>query len=301
MAKKKLTALSDPDSVQFTVVEDYVSNANDGFSEDEIQRLLTGQPLDAIVAGAFATNEDKYDSGGMIALIPSDADLDRLTLDGEEPRDDLHLTLWYLGDDKLTEDQQEEVLRIASEVAEEWRPITGNAFGVAHWNPEGKNPAWVLNVGDAAEDPDLADVRLDVGQAVSEVFDLPAQHTPWQPHICIAYSSNDLSDELATRLGTVTFDKIRVAYGHDVYDLELDDTSAITAAAWARKRRSSKNLKDYWTKGEGLAKWAGSPHPWTTLYNHLKKHMPSDMAKRVASRWYYEVKGHWPGERRGKK
>lgn len=59
-------------------------------------------------------------------------------------------------------------------------------------------------------------------------------------------------------------------------------------------------LKHYWTKGAGLAKWATNPHPWTTLYNHLKKHMSDDMAKRVAAQWYHDVKGHWPAEKAGK-
>lgn len=59
-------------------------------------------------------------------------------------------------------------------------------------------------------------------------------------------------------------------------------------------------LHDYWTKGEGLAKWADQPHPWTALYLHLKKHMDDDYAKRTASEWYHEVKGHWPGEKEDK-
>ncbi len=59
-------------------------------------------------------------------------------------------------------------------------------------------------------------------------------------------------------------------------------------------------LKRYWTKEpEGLAKWAvGHVHPWTALYKHLKHHMPDEMAKRVASQWYFEVKGHRPGSKR---
>ncbi len=60
-------------------------------------------------------------------------------------------------------------------------------------------------------------------------------------------------------------------------------------------------LKRYWTKDpEGLAKWADKPHPWTALYRHLKKHMPDEMAKRVASEWYHEIFHRWPGERKGK-
>lgn len=226
MAKEKLTPLSDPDNVQFRVVENYVYPEGDGFTDDEIQRLLNGQPLLAS-AVALAANEAKYDSGGMVALIPSDADLDRLTLDGEEPRDDLHLTLWYLGDDELTPAQREDVMREVVHATEDWSPIEGNAFGVALWNPNGEKPAWVLNVGDARDETtddgssNLAKIRAEIGSGIAQDFVLPQQHTPWQPHICIAYSSDELGDELRERLGPVTFDKVRVAYGRDVYDVPL--------------------------------------------------------------------------------
>lgn len=217
------TPLSDPDNVMFFVVEDYVRD-DEGFSDDDVQRILNGQPL---TASAFANNEDKYDGGGMVALIPSDADLDRLVLEGEELRDDLHLTLWYLGDEELTEEQKEDVLREVAHAAEEWNPVEANAFGVAHWNPEGEHPSWVLNVGDARDETTddgssgLAKIRAEIGSGIAQDFVLPKQHTPWQPHICIAYSSDDLSDELLKRLGPVTFDKVRVAYGRDVFDVSL--------------------------------------------------------------------------------
>jgi 2'-5' RNA ligase len=292
------TPLSDPDNVMMVLVEDA-----GGFTDDDVQRILNGQPLVAS-AGVFAANTDKYNGGGMVALIPSDADLDRLTLEGEEPRDDLHLTLWYLGDEPLNAEQREDVLREVAHAVEDWYPIEGNAFGVAHWNPQGEHPAWVLNVGDARDETtddgpsNLALIRSEVGSGIAQEFVLPKQHTPWQPHICIAYSSDDLLDELTQRLGPVTFDKIRVAYGRDVFDIELDGDDVITAAGG---KGGKKNIKDYWTKDpRGLAKWVDDPHPWTALYNHLKKHMPNEMAKRVASEWYHEVKGHWPSEKRGK-
>lgn len=294
------TPLSDPDNVMFFVVDDYVA-PDDGFTDDEVQRILNGQPLVAS-AVTFEANEDKYDGGGMVALIPSDADLNRLTLDGEEPRDDLHLTLFYLGDEELTDTEKNDVLGGVVQAVEDWYPIEANAFGAAYWNPQGKNPAWVLNVGDTSDETSddgssmLAEIRSEVGLGIATGFTLPKQHTPWQPHICIAYSTDDLLDELTQRIGPVTFDKVRVAYGRDVFDIELDGASTLTAAGGKGK----KNIKDYWTKDpRGLAKWVDKPHPWTALYNHLKKHMPNEMAKRVASEWYHEVKGHWPNE--GKK
>lgn len=68
----------------------------------------------------------------------------------------------------------------------------------------------------------------------------------------------------------------------------------------AARPDGGRDLKHYWTKGEGLARWIGSPHPWTALYHHLKDHMADDMAKRTASRWFHDVTGMWPGERKGK-
>jgi len=69
---------------------------------------------------------------------------------------------------------------------------------------------------------------------------------------------------------------------------------------FAERADGGQSLKHYWTKGAGLKKWATKPHPWTALYNQLKKHMPAAQAKRVASQWFHDVFGIWPGERKGK-
>lgn len=52
-----------------------------------------------------------------------------------------------------------------------------------------------------------------------------------------------------------------------------------------------EQLHHYWTRGAGLSRWIGSPHPWTTLYNLLLEHMTPAMAKRCASKWVKEVTG----------
>lgn len=59
-------------------------------------------------------------------------------------------------------------------------------------------------------------------------------------------------------------------------------------------------FRRYWTTGEGLAKWAESPKPWTTLYLHLQKYLPPEEAKRTAAQWFHDVKGYWPGDQKGK-
>jgi hypothetical protein len=60
-------------------------------------------------------------------------------------------------------------------------------------------------------------------------------------------------------------------------------------------------LKKYWLSKEGLAKWATKPHPWTALYHHILKHVKNpEKAKRIASQWFHDHFGYWPGERKGK-
>lgn len=73
-----------------------------------------------------------------------------------------------------------------------------------------------------------------------------------------------------------------------------------SATTFEEYRADSNALKRYWLSKEGLAKWAASPHPWTALYNQLRKHMNNEMAKRVASQWFHDHFGYWPGDRGGK-
>lgn len=56
-----------------------------------------------------------------------------------------------------------------------------------------------------------------------------------------------------------------------------------------------ERLHHYWTRGEGLRKWLGHPHEWTALRNHLLKYVGPGRAERMASEWFHEVKGFWPG------
>lgn len=52
----------------------------------------------------------------------------------------------------------------------------------------------------------------------------------------------------------------------------------------------------YWTKDpRGLAKWVESPHPWTSLKNHLAKFVGEERAKRMASDWFFEIFGYRSG------
>jgi hypothetical protein len=169
--------------------------------------------------------------GGMIALMPTAEDAARLAIDGGEAVDQLHLTLYFLGDDgdaAWTEDQRNELIgNIRAAAASLPGPFVGRAFGANHWNADSDSPSWVWAVGDDRDAPDgatsLHELRNTAVYALEDMHnppDLPVQHSPWVPHICAAYSDElDLIIALEERLGPVTFDRIRLAFGGDHTDI----------------------------------------------------------------------------------
>lgn len=99
-------------------------------------------------------------------------------------------------------------------------------------------------------------------------------------------------------------DYVGVPYVHELDSPTAapDDVATAVEESLVREARSGGNteqLKSYWTKGEGLAKWATSPHPWTALRDHLAKYMSPERADQTASQWFHDVFHMWPGERKG--
>jgi len=94
---------------------------------------------------------------------------------------------------------------------------------------------------------------------------------------------------------------VRPGYSHDPGDgsVVLDKAVVEEADDIPRAKVDDDQLHHYWTRGEGLAKWRTHPHPWTALRNHLRKHVPLASANRMASQWFKEVFGYWPGSRKG--
>lgn len=99
-------------------------------------------------------------------------------------------------------------------------------------------------------------------------------------------------------------DYVGVPYVHELSSpgANPDDVAQVVEEALVREARKGgggEQLKSYWTKGAGLAKWSTSPHPWTALRDHLAKYMSPERADRTASEWFHSVFGIWPGERKG--
>jgi hypothetical protein len=121
----------------------------------------------------------------------------------------------------------------------------------------------------------------------------------------------------------MTVEAERRAWGPDEFEIvDEPDTSRSTvpdeddaaraepeAAEWDEVARAAGHdttvghdeLHHFWTRDpEGLAKWRGSPTPWSTLVAHLTKHVGPEKAKVFASKWFHEVFGYWSGSRKGK-
>jgi hypothetical protein len=81
----------------------------------------------------------------------------------------------------------------------------------------------------------------------------------------------------------------------------VDDAQAAEAKRGKSRGGGAQELRDYWTKGAGLAKWVDSPHPFSALRNHLLKyiHDPAE-ADRTAAAWFKDVFGYPPSARQGK-
>lgn len=189
--------------------------ANEGYAFPEY-----ALPMSAAMVAADSANP-QANTGAMVALIPSDADGQRLAVDGGEPVDQLHCTLIFLGDDASTIDDQtrQEIIDRATALAADWDPIEASGFGVAVFNPAGDQPCVVL----LCSGDDLAEFQA---QLLDEIPSEETQHQPWIPHITLAYwGQTDLAEpptaDLFARCGPVTFDRIRVAFGADETDIPL--------------------------------------------------------------------------------
>jgi 2'-5' RNA ligase len=161
-------------------------------------------------------------TGGMIALIPTDADRERLAVDGGEESDTLHLTLAYLGDDLTTlDDQAKQDLRAIGEgLAAGFGPIEADAFAHAAFNPNDpeKDPCAVYLVNG-----DFTVRQHAVSAAAAALGDaMPAPYPSYIPHLTAGYG---LDVGALSYTGPITFDRVRVAIAGDNTDYPLGGTT----------------------------------------------------------------------------
>lgn len=169
-------------------------------------------------------------TGAMIALVPSDDDIGRLTIDGGEEPTQLHLTLAYLGDAAdIPEEMQDRITAAMDAIAAVFDPIIANGFSVNLFNPGTEDACVVIGVSGSDS---LIDLHASVQSALRGISNtFPENHKPWIPHITLAYmQSPETVAEAIERTGPVTLDRIRVAFAGEEFDYPLGG-DVLTAAA----------------------------------------------------------------------
>lgn len=230
---------------------------------------------------------DDHLNGCMIALMPTEEDAARLKVPGGEAAGDLHLTLHFLGEADVWDDDAKADLLMCMRYALDWYDggnITANIFGVAHWNANTTKPSWVWQVGSGqvgSWEDQLQWIKSVAVCALEDMHrqpELPDQHCPWVAHICAWYTA-DLTPvrNLEKRLGPVRFDRLRVSFGSEDHDFPLVSPvpEAVTAAALRRQ------VKDH----ESNVNFAEHDRQWTEAVNSTTNRLHTEMAE-----WRQQIK-----------
>jgi 2'-5' RNA ligase len=259
--------------------------------------------------------DDEAHAGAMVALIPTVDDAQRLAVPGGEPAEQLHVTLAYLGEAAALDPAARQDIIDAVSTAVNGTPVVeASGFSVAIFNPPHSD-----DDGDPGQDTCIVlGLSGDELDAVHEMvcdelqgIDLPPQHQPWVAHTTLIYTADlTRAAALVDRTGPVTFDRVRIAFAGVNIDIPLidyagqvaDETPADWAPGWAADpgmvaaAADQNSLKKYWLVGDGATKWK----TWTELYNHIRKFVAPDKAKRMAAQWFHERYGMWPGSKANK-
>ncbi len=259
-------------------------------------------------------------TGAMIALVPSDADAQRLAVDGGETADQLHCTLLYLGEGAAFSDaQRQAVIDAVHSVMDDWPVVEADGFAVSLFNPgdaTDREPCIVLGL--SGDDIEIVHSMVDDAVVAAQQdpggFEIPAQHSPYIPHITLAYTGDaGQVAALTDRVGPVTFDRVRVAFAGQVTDIPLAPDvadmppdgvgtdwpgwDAYIAQAITAALASDAVLRNYWVRGKGAAKvrW-NTPNDFVRCVRHLAKYVGDP--KGLCAEYHHEATGMWPGDRR---
>lgn len=139
------------------------------------------------------------------------------------------------------------------------------------------------------------DLLVKAGLITPEAGARAAQKA-WEDYMGIPYSSD---------LGEVDVEAIKAfaaaqagaapagnTAGNGAGDAKVVPLKAVRESAGDR---DGEELHEYWTRGEGLAKWVDAARPWTTLHALLAKyiHDPEKLAE-TTTRWYHDVFHRYP-------
>lgn len=286
-------------------------------------RCSIGWVLEDEVVDEPLTAAAEVHTGAMVALRPSTEDAKRLAVDGGEPAEQLHVTLAYLGTAAdVPADAQHAIIDAVTQMADDMPALTVEGFAVSAFNPGDSNdrdPCIVLGLsGEGLDDihGHVMELLLNL-QSEPSGFTVPEQHSPWQPHVTLVYTDDvSMVEQLADRVGPVTFDAIRVAFGGEITDIPLGSSAedaqdvdvntdldveppegwdAFFAARLAAFVASDTDLRKYWVHGEGAARvrWP-EPGAFKRCVHLLSRYVRDPEG--LCAEYYHEANGRSPSE-----
>lgn len=181
-------------------------------------------------------------TGAMIALRMTEPDARVLEIPGYEDADELHTTFLYLGEAaNFDDDARENILDLIAGIAGEYDPITTSAFAVNVFNPHKTDVDTALVLGIEGGTSGIVELKELIETVVTSEYAIAEQHTPWVPHVTIAYTDDmTLTSQLMERLGPITYDRLRVAFAGDVYDMPLGQVLTASDFNEADVKRDNK-------------------------------------------------------------
>lgn len=279
-----------------------------GLSEDQAYALLTDDAAGVLfppqgpgegtgVGLITASANPKAHTGAMVALVPSQEDLERLAVEGGEPLEELHLTLAYLGEaDQISEELQAQIIQTCMKYFTS--PVHTEAFSINVFNPHTDLTETAVVLGIRGED--LVEPRGNIMSAVRGAYaGMPENHNPWIPHVTLKYTSDlrkEKPDAYVGRLGAITFDTLRFAFAGEVTDIPLYDEPMTAAVS-----RMPRQLKKYWLGPEGSARvggW-GSKGSFGRCQAAMREEgVDADQIDGLCANLYRSATGHNPGRKK---
>ncbi|GGG04063.1 hypothetical protein GCM10007304_17760 [Rhodococcoides trifolii] len=167
-------------------------------------------------------------TGAMVALIPSQADCERLAVEGYEAPEVLHTTMVFLGEAADWSPEARDQLEAAVRELDFTVPLNGTVMGHAQFNPDGDNPCAVYLV----QAMGLSGMQSMMYGAIADtpgLAPIPEPYDNFLPHITAGYGL-DVSELKET--GAIRFDRIRLSWAdEDVRDIHLEPlTEGLVAA-----------------------------------------------------------------------
>ncbi len=168
---------------------------------------------------------ESINTGMMFALYPSPGVASELAINGEEPAEELHVTLVYLGD-MQDQDAKPDVFKLAGIgkfIAGAFPPLVGKIGGLGRFKSDGDS-------GDAdpvyasVDVPGLAELRTMLARTLKARDIFVAEDHGFTPHITLAYVPGDAPTPAGIELPDnipCAFETLSLVIGEQRYDFPL--------------------------------------------------------------------------------